>query len=131
MKGVKVLFVVAVIVCCFASRASAQGTVTWACGYPQAGTTAGTIVLQGTATPDCGWGVQPSATVVYWPECGGVEQTMTITLTSGSWNTSIIGLTPGASYNVVVQVNFGNEVCMNTVTVYSAPETAMAASCPP
>jgi hypothetical protein len=132
MKRMRVLYMVAVIVCSFASRANAQGSVSWACGYPQAGTSAGSIVVQGTASPDCGWMLDPAATVTYWPEGGGVAQTANMVIgESGNWSLTITGLTPGATYNVVVQVVFGNLQMMTQATVAPDPATATAASCPP
>jgi hypothetical protein len=126
MKGLRVLFLVAVVVCSFASRANAQGSVTWASGYPQAGTQTGTIVGQGTATPDSGW-MTGGATVVYWPQGSGLQQTATMTIDmNGNWSFTISG-TPDTTYNVVVQVNFFNQQMMTMATVYSAPATATAA----
>jgi hypothetical protein len=129
MKGMRVHFLVAVFVCAFASRANAQGTVTWACGYPQAGPM-GTIVVKGTATPDCGWNLG-GATVTYWPEGGGVAQTVTITVdTNGNWSGTFT-VAPGITYNVVVEVGFGNMQMMTTAAVAPDPATVTVSSCPP
>ena len=125
MKRMSVLFLVAVLVCAFASRANAQGTVTWDPGYPQAGGSSGTIVGQGTATPDSGWLVN-EGTVIYWPAGGGVQQTQTFPVGT-NWSFTITGLTPGVTYNLVVEVPFYNQQTMTTATVSPDPATATAA----
>ena len=127
MKRMSVLFLVAVIVCAFASQANAQGMVTWDSGNPKAGGTTGTIVGQVTATPDCGWATG-AVTVIYWPEGGGVQQTQNCTIDmNGNWSFTINGLPPGATYNIVVRVTFGNEQTMTQATVSPDPTTAPAA----
>ncbi len=120
MKRMSVILLVAVLVCAFASRANAQGTVTWATGYPKAGGTPGTIVGQGTATPDSGW-VTGGGTVIYWPVGGGVEVTQSSSVTNGNWSFIISG-SPGVTYNIVVQVNFIQN--MTSASVSPDPATA-------
>lgn len=123
MKRMSILFLVAVLVGTFASRANAQGTVTLSA---EAGMSSGTIVCQGDATPDCGW-VDDSGTVIYWPVGGGVQQTQTFSAGRDGWSCTISNLTPGVAYNIVVQVGFFNPSSMTSATVSPDPATAMAA----
>ena len=127
MKRMNVLFLVAVFVSAFASRANAQGTVTWTSSYPKAGESSGTIVGQGTATPDSGW-VADTGTVIYYPVGGGLQQTQTFAIQSGgSWSFTLSSLTPGTTYNIVVQVPFYNPQTIISETVSPDPATATAA----
>ena len=126
MKRLSVYFLGAVLVCAFASRANAQGTVTWASGYPKAGGSSGTIVGQGTATPDNGWRTG-GGTVIYWPVGGGLQQTQTFSIDmNGNWSFTI-GVPPGTTYNIVVQVSFINKQMMTSETVSPDPATATSA----
>ena len=126
MKRMSVLYLLAIVVCLFASKANAQGTVTWAAGYPKAGGTSGTIVIQGTATPDSGW-VMDSGTVVYWAEGGGLQQTANFAIDqNGKWSFTISGLTPSATYNIDVRVSFSNRQKMTTATVSPDPKQSKA-----
>jgi hypothetical protein len=125
-----VLFLVAVFVCAFASRANAQGTVTWTSGYPHAGASSGAIVGQGVATPDSGWALAGGSgcTVTYWPQGGGVQQTGPVIIDSnGNWSFTINGLTPGATYNIYIEVTFRNQQTNEIATVSPDPATATAA----
>jgi hypothetical protein len=88
--------------------------------------------VQGTYTADCGWTVGV-ASVTYWPvgACGGVAKSTVVLDMCGNWSSTISGLTPGATYNVVVQLNFREVQMMTTAQVNADAATATAASCPP
>jgi hypothetical protein len=121
MTGKSTIFsCIALVVLCI-SDASAQGTASWAAGFPKTGTNAGEIDIKGTITADAGWMV----TGAQWEawEDGKVVFTGVPLLIAGTFDTAI-GLTAGKTYNVVVTGTVSNGTI--TKNVRTPPKTATA-----
>lgn len=122
--------VFAVVVACLANmQARAQGTNTWADGYPKTGTAVGSILYKGVATADEGWEIVGSGSITYWPVGGGVINVKQIVVDrqTGVWGEgSITGLISGREYNLVANVHVKNLTTLRIETISSDPKTAKA-----
>jgi hypothetical protein len=105
------LWAVVLILAFSATEASAQGTISWSEGSPSTAGS-GALSVQGTIVLDPGWsylnGCNPQVTITVWQD-GLVQQQFTTgvmkNVGSGAFGPyTVSGLTPGATYNVIVEV---------------------------
>jgi hypothetical protein len=112
----------------FAHGALAATNV-WTANYPQSGTSAGQILISGTATPDAGATLAKVGSAHVWlaGANGGIATRVQITVdaTTGAWSATLTGLTSGQSYNIVVQV-LQRVSGANSQTIATTPATASA-----
>jgi hypothetical protein len=116
------------LVVAFVTEVRAQGTITWAAGFPKTGAAIGEIDIKGTITPDAGWTIS-SARAEAW-EVGKVVFTsdalaLNINAVTGVGTfDQAYALTAGKTYNVVVNAILTDGT--NTKTIRTKPGSAMA-----
>jgi hypothetical protein len=99
----------AAIITLFASAVS-MGNPDWSAGYPQPGSSSGSIAVAGTITLDSFLTTTGNVYVAVWPVGGGVQTTTTFTISSGQTGTidwgsfTVTGLGRNQQYNVYTQI---------------------------
>ena len=131
MKQVRLCLATLILALIFASQACAQGSLSWDCGYPTSGSLSGYIKVSGTTSLDCGWKLAgTSAVLKVWPD-GQPENSMTfLTCGGSSWSAMYGMLTPGAQYNVVVEIQVV-DICtgLQQRTLVTPLATGVVAAC--
>ena len=92
----------------FVAVAYAQGTNSWATGYPKEGATKGSIVVKGTLVPDAGYIITGAGRAVIWKTGGGgtpLTIGFQVDATTGVWEKKIENLIPGQDYNVYCEAD--------------------------
>lgn len=107
----------------------ASADPTWTTGYPQKGSTSGTIDVKGTFTVPCGYSTTGDLEIFAVPVGGGdvALEPVSMSVQSGmiTWSGTITGLTSSQSYELFVVITVMDENGM-TKKYGASPGTSQA-----
>jgi hypothetical protein len=90
------------------NAALAQGLIQWETGRPRTGSAPGSIEIKGTVTLEAGWHLLSANVVAEAWQDGGAVKTVNVPIErrQKTWGVfRLMGLEPGATYNVIVTVS--------------------------